>query len=62
MTELAKANRRVKQLEKCLSEVIDLLFDRAVELNARGADNEECPEYRLIKQIKSRIDRTLRKP
>jgi hypothetical protein len=62
MNELTKAKLRIKRLEKCLSDVTGLLFNRAVELNANGRDNEECPEYRMLQQINGRIDRTMRKP
>jgi hypothetical protein len=58
-SELARARRRIRQLEKCLRDVVHLLFDRAVELNAAGRDDEENAEYRSIQTINTRIRRTL---
>ena len=59
MSDLSRVRRRIRQLEKCLRDVADLLFDRAIELNAAGRDNQENAEYRAIQKINNRIKRTL---
>lgn len=59
-TELSKARRRIKQLEQCLSDVQDWMFERFVELNGRGADRDDNPDYQELKRLKNRINRTVR--
>ncbi len=58
-SELSKAKRRIRQLEKCLENVAQLLFERAVELNAAGRDERDNPEYRFLRSIMARINRTM---
>ena len=56
---MKNAQHRIKQLEKCLTDVRRLLFERAVDINAAGRDTRDNPEFHLIQKINNRIERTL---
>ena len=58
MSELSKAKRHIRQLEKCLEDIQRILFERAVEINSTGRDGEQNPEYQLLQHINRRINRT----
>ena len=57
---LAKANRRVRQLERCVDDLGSILDVRARELWGDGA--EESAEMKLINRLTGRIRRTLPLP
>ena len=59
MTELAKAKRRIKQLETCLRDVLRWSSDEEIELNGRGADNPDNSQYVALRRLDRRIRRTL---
>lgn len=59
MSELTKAKRRIKQLEKCLQAVLDLAFERGYDLNAVGKDTYANEEFRFLTEVSHRINRTL---
>ena len=58
MNPLAKARRRIKQLEKCLDAVAKIARMRAYDLNGHGADTPDNPEYRTLNEINNRINRS----
>lgn len=54
-----KLTRRIRQLEDCLRFVLMWCHERRVELNAHGADDEECEEYHEMVRLRNRVHRTL---
>lgn len=58
-TELTRARRRIRTLERCLQDVSRILFERAVELNAAGRDKGDNPEFHVLRAATARINRTL---
>jgi hypothetical protein len=59
MTPLTKANRRIKQLERCLRDVLSWCSNRDIDLNARGADRRDCEEYSELMRLRRRVWQTL---
>ena len=57
-SELSKAKRRIRQLEKCLAWVRRWCFGQLVDLNGRGADNDDNVNYREVRRLQNRLNRT----
>jgi hypothetical protein len=60
MTELAKAKRRIKQLERCLRDVVGILADRDEELERFHGVEEDSPQRQTMDAVFRRVRRTLR--
>ncbi len=58
-TELSKSRRKIRRLEDCLRDVLRWCSDQEIELNAAGADNDECAAYQAMKRLRRRVWRTL---
>lgn len=59
MTELTKAKRRMKRLEKCLDDVLRMAAARDEELLRSGRWHQ--PEGFVLRDIENRIGRTLKR-
>jgi hypothetical protein len=59
MSELTKAKRRIKRLETCLRDVLRWISDEGIELNGRGADNDDNAQYVALCRLNRRIRRTI---
>ncbi len=58
MTALTRLRRRLRQAEKCLDDVQDILAENYVDLRGYGADEPGNAEYDLNEKITARIYRT----
>jgi hypothetical protein len=59
MTPLTRTNHRIKQLERCLQDVLRWTNAREIEFNDAGADKPDNTDYRALMRLRRRVCRTV---